>query len=146
MSFGRIALAWVGVSLWLVVIDMVTRRWMKGETESMPVPASWRWSLGIAALITLFGSLWFASLGSGGWWLVFGLVGLLVGVERTVESAALSIAKGRESRVEESLPRGRIGAQRRSLDSRLLTLDFARRLALSTARYLGSGLILSLLL
>jgi hypothetical protein len=30
-----------------------------------------------AGLLTLLGALWFGSLGRGGWWLVFGLVGML---------------------------------------------------------------------
>jgi hypothetical protein len=30
-----------------------------------------------ALLLTLLGGLWFGSLGAGGWWLVFGLVGAL---------------------------------------------------------------------
>src|SRR5438876_11776227 len=31
-----------------------------------------------AAAVTLFASLWFDSLGHGGWWLLFSLVGLIV--------------------------------------------------------------------
>lgn len=31
-----------------------------------------------ALLFALIAGLWFASLGHGGWWLVFGLIGLLV--------------------------------------------------------------------
>lgn len=31
-----------------------------------------------ALLLTLVAGLWFASLGHGGWWLLFGLIGLLV--------------------------------------------------------------------
>ncbi len=43
-----------------------------------------------ALVVTLLGALWFASLGAGGWWLVFGLVGLLVaGAERGLRSAFL---------------------------------------------------------
>ena len=34
--------------------------------------------LGEALLLTLFGALWFGSLGAGAWWLVFGLVGRCV--------------------------------------------------------------------
>ena len=30
-----------------------------------------------ALLVSLFGSLWFDSLGHGSWWLLFGLVGVL---------------------------------------------------------------------
>jgi len=40
------------------------------------------WRLAEAALLTLFASLWFDSLGAGEWWLVFLLVGLLVAFPR----------------------------------------------------------------
>ena len=33
-------------------------------------------------MLTLFASLWFDSLGAGGWWLLFALVGLLVAFPR----------------------------------------------------------------
>lgn len=43
-----------------------------------------------ALVVTLFAALWFGSLGAGGWWLPFGLVGLLVaGAERGLRSALL---------------------------------------------------------
>jgi len=35
-----------------------------------------------AAAVTLFASLWFDSLGHGGWWLLFSLVGLIVSFAR----------------------------------------------------------------
>lgn len=42
-----------------------------------------------AFVVSLFAALWFGSLGSGGWWLVFGLVGALVaGAERGVRWAS----------------------------------------------------------
>ncbi len=52
-----------------------------------------------AAAVTLLGSLWFGSLGTGAWWLVFGLVGALAsGAERGLRSALLRSAKGPELR------------------------------------------------
>lgn len=35
------------------------------------------WTLAEAGVVTLFASLWFDSLGHGGWWLLFFLLGLL---------------------------------------------------------------------
>jgi hypothetical protein len=37
-------------------------------------------------VLTLFASLWFDSLGSGGWWLLFLLVGILVVVPEGLRS------------------------------------------------------------
>jgi len=46
-----------------------------------------------ALVLTLFAALWFASLGHGGWWLVFLLLGLLVtGAERGLRFAFLRSA------------------------------------------------------
>lgn len=45
---------------------------------------------GEAVLLTLLGALWFGSVGSGAWWLVFPLIGALVsGAERGLRSALL---------------------------------------------------------
>jgi hypothetical protein len=41
----------------------------------MRAPA-WRFA-GEGVLLTLFGALWFGSLGAGAWWLVFALVGAI---------------------------------------------------------------------
>lgn len=46
-----------------------------------------------AVVLTLFGALWFGSLGHGGWWLVFLLVGCLVtAAERGLRFAILRSA------------------------------------------------------
>ena len=67
MTLGRLLVAWLFVALWFVVISWLMHR-----------RAAWlRWVPGEALLVTLLGSLWFDSLGHGGWWLVFFLVGLL---------------------------------------------------------------------
>src|SRR5438093_9295024 len=50
-----------------------------GEMPYAAVPARLlKWRLAEAALLTLIGSLWFDSLGSGGWRLLFLLIGALV--------------------------------------------------------------------
>ena len=41
-----------------------------------------------AAVVTLVASLWFDSLGHGGWWLLFLLLGILVAVARFAAPAA----------------------------------------------------------
>ena len=70
MALSRLLLGWALVALWLLGWDLGSARgaW---ERRSALLPA------GEALLLTLFGALWFGSLGSGAWWLVFALVGAL---------------------------------------------------------------------
>jgi hypothetical protein len=86
VTLGRILLAWIVVAIWFcvatfVMTDVVTR-WTipAGGTPYTGVPTSLlKWRLIEAALLTLIASLWFDSLGSGGWWVLFLLIGALVG-------------------------------------------------------------------
>lgn len=75
MAFGRILLAWVAVGTWLAV-------WAFGERRvagaRVPSAAELAPLAGEALLLALFAGLWFGSLGSGGWWLVFLLLGGLM--------------------------------------------------------------------
>jgi hypothetical protein len=75
VAFGRVLLAWVVVGAWLAV-------WAFGERRLTGVPAPSAADLaplaGEALLLALFGVLWFGSLGSGAWWLVFLLLGGLM--------------------------------------------------------------------
>ena len=84
MTLGRLVLAWVLVAAWFVVatfaIPLIVA--VVSKPAGQPVGAAvafslLRWRLIEAGLLTLFGSLWFDSLGSGGWWLLFLLVGAL---------------------------------------------------------------------
>jgi len=70
MALSRLLLGWMLVTLWLIGWDLVSARgaW---ERRNALLPA------GEALLLTLFGALWFGSLGHGAWWLVFLLVGAL---------------------------------------------------------------------
>jgi hypothetical protein len=70
MALSRLLLGWILVTLWLLGWDLVAARgaW---ERRGAVLPA------GEALLLTLVGALWFGSLGSGAWWLVFGLVAAL---------------------------------------------------------------------
>ena len=68
MTLGRLLIAWLFVALWFAVVAWLVRR----RAESLA------WATGEALVLTLLASLWFDSLGHGGWWLVFFLVGILV--------------------------------------------------------------------
>lgn len=75
MALSRLLLAWLAVSAWLVLWELFASRLARPRGEGR-----WRRArllLGEALLLTLFGALWFGSLGAGSWWLVFGLVGAL---------------------------------------------------------------------
>jgi hypothetical protein len=75
MALSRLLLGWAGVTVWLLLWELAGSRLgtARGERRSRRA----RVFLVEALLLTLLGSLWFASLGAGGWWLVFGLVGAL---------------------------------------------------------------------
>ena len=74
MSLGRIAVAWLAVAAWLLAWQWVERR--AGGCGRIPAREAAEVA-GEAVVVTLFGALWFASLGAGAWWLVFVLVGTL---------------------------------------------------------------------
>jgi hypothetical protein len=89
VTLGRLVLAWIPVAVWFTLatfaIPLLGAALAKPADQSAvfvtaPVPAVkalLKWRLVEAGLLTLFASLWFDSLGSGGWWLVFLLVGAL---------------------------------------------------------------------
>lgn len=74
MTSTRLVLAWLPVALWFVVAPPI-------GGHRYFVWAYGRWTVAgrllEALVVTLLGSLWFDSLGSGGWWLLFLLIGLL---------------------------------------------------------------------
>src|SRR5688500_17797050 len=75
MALSRLFVAWAVVSVWLLLWDLAASRLGAGWGESRIRRA--RVFFIEALLLTLLGGLWFASLGTGGWGLVFGLVGAL---------------------------------------------------------------------
>ena len=88
MTLGRLILAWLPVAALFVAAPPLGYRW-GGDLPPDQGPLVWsfnRWEIGWrlveAAVVTLFASLWFDSLGAGGWWLLFLLVGLLVAFPR----------------------------------------------------------------
>jgi hypothetical protein len=81
-------LAWASVALWFIAVLWVTEQW-RGVT-------AWRRGAaraGSEALVTtLLASLWFDSLGHGGWWLLFFLLGALAALParwREADSGAM---------------------------------------------------------
>lgn len=95
MTLGRLVLAWLCVAAWVVLAAgarwWVTLRRSPEAAPSVPLPLTpWNlgWLLAEAGGLTLFASLWFDSLGSGGWWLLFALVGFLVGFPTRMRQVA----------------------------------------------------------
>jgi hypothetical protein len=84
----RLVLAWLATAVWFLIasaasVRLVARVAELGErrgTGATPPSPGFGWRLVEAAVLTLFASLWFDSLGSGGWWLLFFLVGVLVAI------------------------------------------------------------------
>ena len=77
MTLGRLLLAWLLVAIWFAGLGWAAHRWIGLAASPPPSRTGLAWTAGEALLVTLFGSLWFDSLGRGGWWLLFGIVGLL---------------------------------------------------------------------
>ncbi len=94
MTLGRLILAWLPVAALFAVAPPLGYRWGGGGGGGGALPSDQRalvwsfnlweifWRLVEAAVVTLFASLWFDSLGAGGWWLLFLLVGLLAAFPR----------------------------------------------------------------
>src|SRR5262245_35139350 len=75
MALSRLALACLAVTAWLLLWELLVSRLGTGRANGRLRRA--RVFLVEALLLTMFGALWFGSLGTGAWWLVFGLVGAL---------------------------------------------------------------------
>ena len=75
MGLSRLVWGWIAVVVWLLLWELIASRLgsARGDGKLRRV----RVYLGEALLLTMFGALWFGSLGAGQWWLVFGLVGAL---------------------------------------------------------------------
>ncbi len=95
MTLTRLILAWFPVAVWFVLTSLA----MPLVVASLAGPAGQppavvaipllplRWRVVEAALLTLFASLWFDSLGSGAWWLLFLLVGALATIPMWLRSS-----------------------------------------------------------
>jgi len=93
VTLGRLVLAWLPVAVWFVLATYAIPLLVAAVSTPPGEPAVqvvairvrlakavWTWRLVEAGLLTLFASLWFDSLGSGGWWLLFLLVGALASI------------------------------------------------------------------
>ena len=85
MTLGRLVLAWILVAAWFEIATFATNY----VVNRLAIPPDATVYAGVpmrlltrrlveALLVTLIASLWFDSLGSGGWWLLFLLIGALV--------------------------------------------------------------------
>jgi hypothetical protein len=75
MALTRLAVAWLAVTAWLLIWELLVSR--LGSARGNGRLRRARVFLVEALLLTMLGALWFGSLGAGAWWLVFGLVGAL---------------------------------------------------------------------
>jgi len=80
MALPRLLLGWMAAWVLFLVWEVV-----EGKVAGGPREPGRKWLRRApgayfieALLFTLIAGLWFASLGHGGWWLLFGLIGLLV--------------------------------------------------------------------
>jgi hypothetical protein len=81
VTFARVLLAWTAVTLLFAGWREIERRVRAMPDAILPALRASLPALAIeAALLTLFGGLWFASLGSGGAVLLFLIVGALMEV------------------------------------------------------------------
>ncbi|MBW8772292.1 MAG: hypothetical protein JF590_03215 [Gemmatimonadetes bacterium] len=113
MSLARLVIAALAVTAWYLAWSLGARRLRPGSP-----PPRYLLEAAEAVLLTMFAALWFASLGHGGWWVLFVVVGLLV--EGPVRLRH----------------RGDLAAEPQAW----------RPLLLGTLRLLGAGALLSLLL
>jgi hypothetical protein len=77
MALSRVIAGWIITSIWLLACEAAGRGWLRpggGPRIRGPV---WLY-LAQALLLTLLAALWFGSLGSGEWWLLFGVLGALL--------------------------------------------------------------------
>ena len=75
MALSRLILAWLAVAGWLLLWELVASRLAAARGDGRLRRA--RVFLVEGLLLTMFGALWFGSLGAGAWGLVFGLLGAL---------------------------------------------------------------------
>ena len=86
MTLTRLVLAWLLVTPEFLIVSGFQQPAGEPPTTTHPRWALTRqevmWRSLEAGAVTLFASLWFDSLGHGGWWLLFLLVGLTVTLAR----------------------------------------------------------------
>lgn len=127
MTLGRLVLAWLPVTLLFALVPLVrsalasrllltpgtpgsdpapTSHMTPGASPGMArrwVPRDVSWRAAEAGVLTLFASLWFDSLGHGGWFLLFLLVGLLAGFAARLPHLADDALERRRPRIVDGL-------------------------------------------
>ena len=94
MGLTRLLLAWLAATGWFLLWEIGARQVGAGPDGRNRPPV---WHLGGEALLfTLLAALWFASLGSGGWVLVFLLLGALSVWPPSPSARPRRRARGRE--------------------------------------------------
>ena len=78
MALSEIGLAWLLVAACFLCWEVAAARLERGSNAGGWLRAPAQVYVAEALVLTLFGALWFASLGSGGWVLMFALLGLLM--------------------------------------------------------------------
>jgi hypothetical protein len=79
MSLSRVMAGWIVTSIWLLASEAAGRGWLRPTGGPLLRGPLWLY-LVQALLLTLLAALWFGSLGSGEWWLLFALLGGLLEV------------------------------------------------------------------
>jgi len=96
LTLARLFLAWLPVVAWLFLAGWAVPRL---RLATIAPPLTGRWALATvleSVVVTLVASLWFDSLGHGGWWLLFALIGLLAAAlptQPSPASVALSVVR-----------------------------------------------------
>lgn len=78
MTLLRLVLGWAAVTAWFFLFELIEQRIVGPVPVAGRFRAGWKVYVTDAVLFTLFAALWFASLGSGGWVLLFLMFGLVV--------------------------------------------------------------------
>ncbi len=78
MTLLRLCIGWALVTVWFLLFDILEQRITRTSPSDRRFRAPVGIYLGDALVFTLFASLWFATLGAGGWLLLFGLLGILL--------------------------------------------------------------------
>lgn len=76
MSLTRVILGWLAVSAWFALADLLLNT-LRGPDAPRGTRPSWL-PLVEGLFFTLLAALWFGSLGTGGWVLLFLMLGLLL--------------------------------------------------------------------
>jgi hypothetical protein len=100
VTLTRLVFAWLAVAVWFVIATagsvFLLRRASQPPGQDalstgLPRPML-TWRLVEALLLTLLGALWFDSLGTGEWWLVFLLVGAIAATPKSGRVSPLGVS------------------------------------------------------